>query len=88
MNPKMTARLGTSRYGNPEPQVLVHLPRSAHYRAVNAALLRVAADIELATPPEEGWCVQVGSDRVFIELADATPAEATRAMRILSKIAG
>jgi hypothetical protein len=47
----------------------------------------------LATPERERWIVQTESfydarGRVYLELADATPAEAERGMAMLKKLAG
>jgi hypothetical protein len=45
----------------------------------------------LATPASESWCVNTEdfneSGRVYLELADATPAEAARGMALLTKVA-
>ena len=61
---------------------------STHHRTLNAALHRLAADVELATPASERWCVQSEAfydDRgiVYLELADATATEADRGMAVL-----
>ena len=81
-----------SRYGSPEPQIALRFPKATHYRVVKAALHKLAAEVELATPTGESWCVQVDdykeSGRVYLELADATPAEAARGMAMLKKVAG
>jgi hypothetical protein len=59
---------------------------------VKAALHRLAAEIELATPASERWCVNTEdeseSGRVYLELDDATPAEAAREMAMLKKLVG
>jgi hypothetical protein len=60
---------------------------------VSAALHKLAADVELATPERERWSVQTESfydarGRVYLELADATPAEAERGMALLKKLVG
>ena len=54
---------------------------------------KLAADVELATPERERWIVQTESfydarGRVYLELADATPAEAQRGMALLNKLVG
>jgi hypothetical protein len=83
---------GESRYGNPEPQIALCFPKGTHYRVVKAALYKLAADVELATPGSERWCVNIEDfnerGRVYLELADATPAEAARGMAFLTKLAG
>ena len=57
---------------------------------MKAALHKLAADVELATPASESWCVNTEdfneSGRVSLELCDATPAEAARGMALLAKL--
>jgi len=81
---------GESRYGTPEPQIELRFPQKTSYRVVKAALHKLAADVELATPANERWCVNTEdyneSGRVYLELADATPAETTRGMALLKKL--
>ena len=88
----MTVSQGESRYGNPEPQIALRFPKGTSYRVVKAALHNLAAEIELATPASESWCVNTEdcneSGRVYLELADATPAEAARGMVMLKKLVG
>lgn len=53
----------------------------------------MAAEVELATPERERWIVQTESfydarGRVYLSLADATPAEAERGMAMLKKLVG
>jgi hypothetical protein len=75
----------------PEPQIALRFPKGTSYRVVKAALHKLAAEIELATPPNEGWGVVTEdyneSGRVYLELVDATPAEAARGMTLLTKLA-
>ena len=83
-----TVSQGESRYGTAEPQIEIRLPKGTNHRLVNAALHKLAADVELATPERERWIVQTESfydarGRVYLELADATPAEAARGMALL-----
>ena len=59
---------------------------------MSAALHKLAADVELATPERERWIVQTESfydarGRVYLELADATRAEAERGLALLKTIA-
>jgi hypothetical protein len=86
-----TANQGESRYGSPEPQIEV-VPQNASHRLVSAALHKLAAETELATPASERWCVNAEdlneSGRVYLELADATPVEAARGMVLLTKLVG
>jgi len=83
---------GESRYGTPEPQIKLGLPKGTSHRVVKAALHKLAAEIELATPASERWCVNIEdfneSGRVYVELADATPAEAARGMALLTELLG
>lgn len=76
----------------PEPQIAVRFPKGTSYRVVKAALHKLAAEIELATPASERWCVNTEdeseSGRVYLELADARPAETERGMALLRKLAG
>ncbi len=62
-------------------------------KGVGTALHKLAADVELATSERERWIVQTESfydarGRVYLELADATPAEAERGMALLKKLVG
>lgn len=79
-----TVSQGESRYGTPEPQIALRFPKGTSYRVVKAALHKLAAEIELATR-ERALCVNTEdyneSGRVYLGLADATPAEAERGRR-------
>jgi hypothetical protein len=55
-----TVSQGESRYGTPEPQIALRFPKGTSYRVVKAALHKLAAEIELATPASERWCVNTG----------------------------
>ena len=82
---------GESRHGTAEPQIEILLPKGTNHRLVNAALHKLAAEIELATPERERWIVQTESfydarGRVYLELADATPAEPERGLALLNKL--
>ena len=87
-----TVSQGESRYGTPEPQIALRFPNGTNYRVAKAALHKLAAEIELATPANERWCVNTEdyneSGRVYLELADTTPAEATRGTALLTKLVG
>jgi Ser-tRNA(Ala) deacylase AlaX len=82
--------MATSRYGHLEPQLEVRFPRNMHFRQLHAALHLLAAAVEMATPRAERWCVQTeGHDttgRVFLELCDATDAEAQRGLAVLASV--
>ena len=87
-----TVSQGETLYGTPEPQIALRFPKGTSYRVVKAALHKLAADVELATPANERWCVNTEefneSGRVYLELADATPAEAARGTAMLTKLVG
>jgi hypothetical protein len=91
-----TVSQGESRYGACEPQIELRFPTGTHHREISAALHKLAADVELATSARERWVVQTencstihgASGRVYLELADATPAEAARGMALLAKLVG
>ncbi len=64
------ARAATS----PEPQIEIRLPKGSD------ALHRLAAEVELFTPAPERWTIQTKSfydarGRLYVEIADAPPAE-------------
>lgn len=86
-----TVSQGESCYGTSEPQIALRFPKGTSCRVVKAVLHKLAADVELATPANERWCVNTEdyneSGRVYLELADATPAEAARGMALLEKVA-
>lgn len=74
---------GREQLRTAEPQIEIRLPKGTSHRLVSAALHKFAAEVELATPERERWIVQTESfydacGRVYLELADATPAEAER----------
>lgn len=82
-----------SRYGNPEPQIEVRMAKGTPFRRLHAALHLLAAEVELATPAGESWVVQTDATsdergRLYLELADATPAEAKRGLKLLRRISG
>lgn len=89
--------LAESRYGTPYPTLLLDSDRrsvltSAATRRFHAALLRIAADVELFSPAAAKWVVEVHHDgdacgRVVIELADGADWEACLAMDVLSQVA-
>ena len=88
-----TVSQGESRYGSPEPQIELRFPKGTHFRALKAALHKLAADVELATPANERWIVQAedfydARGRVYLELDGATPAEAARGMALLKMLVG
>jgi len=91
-NGTMTVGKVASRYGTPEPQIEVRMPKGTSFRRLHAALHRLAAEIELATPARESWVVQTDATsdergRVYLELANGDEAEAARGVALLGTIA-
>ena len=89
----ITAEIGTTRYGTPQPQLIVCTPKGTHFRQLRAALLTLAAEGELATPASERWIVQIddaGNETgyVYLELSEGDDAEAKRGLALLKKIVG
>ena len=73
--------------------MLAERAKGTSLRRVSAALRQLAAGGELATPERGRWIVQTESfydapGRVYLELADAMPAEAERGMAMLRKRVG
>jgi hypothetical protein len=94
-NPQATMTISQreGQYVTPEPQIEIHLAKGAHHRLVSAALHDLAARVELATSVRENWIVQTerfhdGRGRVYLELAEGTPAEAERGMATLRNLVG
>ena len=86
MNATTTAQLTTSRYGHPQPVLDVRLPRGTHHRLVSATLHELAAKAERATAAGERWVIhteQHVDEGGRVELAQATDAEAARALAML-----
>ncbi len=89
----ITASMVTSRYGNPEPQIEVRMPKGTYFRQLHAALHLLAAEVELATPAGEAWIVQTDATsdergRLYLELADASEPEAKRGLALLQRLCG
>lgn len=89
----INAEIGTSRYGSPQPQLIVRTPKGTHFRQLRAALLTLAAEAELATPASEHWIVQIddGGNEVgyvYLELSGGSDAEAKRGLALLKRVAG
>jgi hypothetical protein len=49
--------------GYPEPQIELRCAKGTPFRAVGAALHKLAADVELATPERECWVIQIALRR-------------------------
>lgn len=91
-NMKTTAKIGTSKYGNNQVEIEIDnrgelgLTMNKEYRKLRAALHKIAAAVELATPDNEGWCVTVEDTRVVLELIEASTAEAKRALVVAQSV--
>jgi hypothetical protein len=87
MKTSTTVCLAQGRFGAPQPQFEIRSIENVEARRLRAAAFRLAADVEMATPPKEAWTVHVASnsDRavVWIELMTGNLGEAARAMSIL-----
>ena len=81
-------RQGQSDHGFAQPAVAVLVPKGTHWRIHNAAVHKLAAIVEEATPAAEKWIVQTDMDRgvVYLELRDATADENIRGIYMLSAI--
>jgi hypothetical protein len=82
----LTAKLTRSEGGHPAPTLDVVFPRATHHRAASAAMHRLAAVLEEATPAEEKWLVvisTVNEGRITLELDQATDTEAARGLALL-----
>ena len=91
-NVKMTVSLAHSKYGTPEPKIEICVPRGTHYRKLDAALHALAAEVELATPVNETWAVQIEAffndrGRVYLELVKADNGETERGLALLRRVA-
>lgn len=89
----ISAEIGTTRYGTPQPQLTVRTTKGTHFRQLRAALLTLAAEGELATPASERWIVQIDdagnqTGYVYLELSEGDDAEAKRGLALLKKLVG
>jgi hypothetical protein len=87
-----TVSQGESRYGTPEPRDRAPLPQGHQLprRKGHAAQARRrdrAGDARGRALVREHRGLQRERGRVYLELADATPAEAARGMALLEKVA-
>jgi hypothetical protein len=88
LHPRMEAILFVIRFGIPEPQLEIRLPRGTAHHAIQAELDQLAAALKQATVPAERWivrteCFHDARGRVYLELFEASPAETARAMALL-----
>jgi|1185.fasta_scaffold02155_2 hypothetical protein len=88
----LAVRLGSSEYGNPQPELLIEGLKLVHRRAIRAAFHSLAAAVETwSIGSDAGWGVNIAHDqeyagRVYLELADATTEEAEHGMRVLRAV--
>ncbi|WP_226993978.1 hypothetical protein [Myxococcus hansupus] len=87
----------TARYGIPQPYIEVRFPRDTHQRTLRAALHRLYADVEMATPEGALWNVHIeflpdilmySGGRAYLELGEGTPEENERATAMLKSLVG
>lgn len=88
--PVVSVELAESIFQTPTPTIRLSYPlaRGSNHRKTRAALRRLAAEVDLATPATEGWVVDVHHDgdlcgRVVVELMHGGQDEARRAMSVL-----
>lgn len=85
-------RMGSSRNGAPQPQLAARFSRNAQERVARAVMLRLAAEVELATPTHESWCVVLAEPpdgmhfHIAIDTTDGTDEEAERALAVLHRV--
>ena len=91
-NPTLSIETVTNEYGLPEPSIRIELSPETHWRFVKAGMHLVAARVELLSVAER-WCVQTRTNdsydymgRVYLELADGTPAECERGLAVLRAV--
>jgi len=94
---KRIVEVATTDLGNVCPQIRLvgphhrqvldvpHAQRASHYRQVRATLHQLAATLELATPAAMTWIVQIGENRVYLELGHGSERDA--ALRLLTAVA-
>lgn len=83
--------LAESRYGTPRPQIIIETEHDVSHRHTSALVHTIAACVELASGPHDGWSVEseVPTDSkgiVWLELVRATPIEVERALRALGAV--
>lgn len=84
--------MARSQYGHPEPRIEVQFAKGTAFRRQHAALHLLAAAVELATPPDEGWIAQMVAATsdcvgwVYLELLHATEDEARRGYEMLQRV--
>jgi hypothetical protein len=88
-----TVTLSKSQYSSLEPQIDVRFAKGGNRRQFRAVLHQLAAAVELATPSDEYWLVQMewlGDEhgRVYLELFQETKEEAARGLDVLRGIVG
>jgi hypothetical protein len=89
----LTAEITKSASGSLTPTLRVALPKNANFRHCKALLHSLAAELELAIPSNEKWCVTVNQSsdyrgNIELELMTSTTQEAERAMATLKTLLG
>jgi len=84
--------MARNQHGHPEPGIEVHFSEGLDFRKQHAVLHLLAAAVELATPPEEGWIARlvaasgIGAGWVYLELLHASDEEARRGLQVLQRV--
>ena len=90
----MNVSLQATRAGRFEPQLELRLSPNTPVRVVMAELHKLACEVELESPDEEGWCVFLELDpdicspagRVYLDLLYNTEVEAARGLATLRSV--
>jgi len=91
---RMSLALAKNRYGTAQPQLDIFLPPGATHRQLSALLHALSASLELNTPANERWLIQLdccagpNHGRISLELAEGDEAEALRGMMLLDTLRG
>lgn len=85
-----TVSSGRGGFGALQPQIKLEMPKGTHYRITKATLLAIAAKVELATPDNERWIVNIEAGdttgSVYLELFTGAPREAEAGEALLQAV--
>jgi len=87
---KVAISMARTHYGTRQPQIEIRTPTEMPFRDLRAGLHYLAATVELATPPDQHWIVQIEAmsdhrGRVYLELVLDSDAEAERGIALLRR---
>lgn len=87
----LEVELGEDKAGKAQPRIELRFATDVAYRGRRAALLALAAEIEMATRPTEHWTVELlgghhETGRVYLDLIDGTEDEAERGLQLLRRV--